>query len=92
MFERFTGIPYSEMPRYIDMYQEQLDDMEKQYNELSKSAIKLDSLVKEKQKEIDLLEERINRAYKKLSSAKKHYKDQKKANAVEFAMRILKGE
>lgn len=90
MFERFTGIPYDEMPRYIAMYQEQLEEKEKQYDELSNTAMQLDKLVKEKQKQIDYLEAKINRTYNKLSSAVSHYKDSNQRNAVYLAMQMLK--
>lgn len=48
--------------------------------------------IHEQQMEIEELKKKIKKAYFKLSCAKNHYKDQKKTNAVEFAMRILKGE
>ena len=54
MFERMTGIPYDEMPRYIEMYQEQLEEKEKQIEELNKTALQLDKKIKSLYEALDI--------------------------------------
>lgn len=48
-----TGIPYDEMPRYIEQYREEIEN-------LTNSALQLNEIVKEKQKIIDKAIEYIN--------------------------------
>lgn len=48
------GIPYDEMPRYIEQYREEIEN-------LTKSALQLNEIVKEKQQEIERLNNIINK-------------------------------
>lgn len=49
-----SGIPYDEMPRYIEQYQEEIEN-------LTNSALQLNEIVKEKQQEIERLNNIINK-------------------------------
>ena len=49
-----TGIPYDEMPRYIEMYQEQLEEKEKQIKALNETALQLDKKIKSLYEALDI--------------------------------------